>query len=326
VRNLNASSDPFDTPRTMQWNVGVTRQLYDRGVVDVSYVGARGDSLIRPVDINLPQPEDVVRLGSLNMARPYVGYGTITMRQTTARNRYQGLLVSFRHDAGRAGTMNIAYTLSRNKTDSTNDRDAVDLPQNPLDLEAEYALARTDRTHIFTANYVYELPFFRSGHGLATAALGGWQLAGITTFQSGPPISRLENFNTNGGRKGGRVNQLSDPFANVPSDRYYINPAAFAPPADGSYGNTGRAFFRLPGRNQWDVTLSKNWYPSGKTRVQFRADLINAFNHTQFTTIDRICRAAPTDASCAISGGSFGLFDGVRNPREVQLALKLYWK
>jgi hypothetical protein len=310
----------------MQWNVGVTRRLYDRGVLDVSYVGSRGDDLVRPVDINLPQPEDVLRLGSLNMARPYIGYGTINMRQTTARSRYHGLLVGFRHDAGRAGTLNVAYTLSRNKTDSTNDRDAVDLPQNPLDLEAEYALARTDRTHVFTANYVYELPFFRDGSGLAKAVLGGWQVAGITTFQSGPPISRLETVNTNGGRKGGRVSQLSDPFAGVPSDRHYINPAAFAPPADGTYGNTGRAFFRLPGRNQWDLTFSKNWYPGGKTRVQFRADLINAFNHTQFTTIDRLCRAAPTDATCAIPNGTFGLFDGVRAPREVQLGIKLYWR
>jgi outer membrane receptor protein involved in Fe transport len=326
VRNLIASSDPFKTPRTMQWNVGITRQLYERGVVDVSYVGARGDNLIRPVDINLPQPEDVVRLGSQNLARPYLGYGTITMRQTTARSRYHGLLVSFRHDAGRAGTFNLAYTLSRNKTDSTNDRDAVDLPQNPLDLEAEYALARTDRTHIFTANYVYELPFFRNGAGLAKAVLGGWQLAGITTFQSGPPISRLETINTGAGRKGGRVSQLSDPFAGVPSDRYFINPAAFAPPADGLYGNTGRAFFRLPGRNQWDLTLSKNWYPSGKARVQFRADFINALNHTQLTTIDRICRATATDATCAIPNGTFGLFDGVRAPREIQLGIKLYWK
>jgi hypothetical protein len=326
VRNLTTSSDPFDSPRTMQWNVGVTRQLYSRGVVDVSYVGSRGDSLIRPVDINLPQPEDVVRLGSQNLARPYLGYGTITMRQTTARNRYHGLLVGFRHDAGRAGTFNLAYTLSRNMTDSTNDRDAVDLPQNPLDLEAEYALARTDRTHIFTANYVYELPFFKDAQGLTKALLGGWQVAGITTFQSGPPISRLETNNTNGGRRGGRVNQVSDPFANLPSDRYYINPAAFAPPADGTFGNTGRAFFRLRGRNQWDLTFSKNWYPSSKVRLQFRADLINAFNHTQFTTIDRLCRASPTETTCATAGSSFGLFDGVRAPREVQLGIKLYWQ
>ncbi len=57
--------------------------------------------------------------------------------------------------------LNLSYTLSRTMTDATNDRDAADIPQNPLDLDDEYALARTDRKHVFTANYVYELPFFR---------------------------------------------------------------------------------------------------------------------------------------------------------------------
>ena len=137
------------------------RQLYPRGMIDVSYVGSAGDDLIQPVDINQPQPADVVRTGVLNAARPFIGYGTVTMRQTTAKSRYNGLLVGFRHDQGRAGLLSIAYTLSRTKTDATNDRDAIDLPQNPLDLAAEYAIARTDRTHVFTANYVYELPFFR---------------------------------------------------------------------------------------------------------------------------------------------------------------------
>src|SRR5207344_660487 len=107
------------------------------------------------------------------------------------RARYNGLLVGFRHEGGRAGTLAIAYTLSQSKTDATNDRDAVDLPQNPNDLAAEYALSRTDRTHVFTANYVYELPFFKNSSGLLAATLGGWQVSGITQLWSGPPISRV---------------------------------------------------------------------------------------------------------------------------------------
>ena len=68
---------------------------------------------------------------------------------------------------------------------------------------------------------------------------------------------------------------------------YWFDPAAFAPPADGTYGNSPRAPFRLPGRNQTDLALSKNFYPWDSGRIQFRADFINAFNHTQFTTVDR---------------------------------------
>jgi outer membrane receptor protein involved in Fe transport len=325
LRNLIASSDPFDIPRVTQWNVGIQRQIGSKAAVDVGYVGSRGDNLIRPVDINFPDPADVARLGGLNVARPFPGYGAITMRETTAKSRYHGLLFNFRYDAGRVGLLNLAYTLSRNRTDASNDRDAIDLPQNPRDLDAEFAVARTDRTHVFSANYVYELPFFRTGAGLTRAILGGWQIAGITQVDSGPPVSRIVTGNTLGGTRGLRVNQVGDPFSGVPSDRHHINPAAFAPPAVGTYGTTGRAIFRLPGRHQWDITLSKNWYPSSATRLQFRADLINAFNHTQFTTINNVCGAGANDATCAVANSTFGQYDGVRLPREIQLGLKFYW-
>jgi len=329
---LIASSDPFVTPRTQQWNLGVQRQLYSRGVIDIGYAGSAGDNLIQPVDINAVLPQDVMATGGvINTARPYVGYAGITMRQTTAKARYHGLLVGFRHDAGRAGLLSIAYTLSQTKTDATNDRDAVDFPQDRTNLAAEYALARTDRTHVFTANYVYELPFFKDSKGFAKEVLGGWQVSGITTFWSGPPISRVVNGTTNGSRRGIRVNQVSDPFANLPADTpggvYYFNPGAFAPPADGTFGNTGRAEFRLPGVNQWDITLSKNWYPSKGTRLQFRADFINAFNHTQLDPglINNTCTVATTATSCAASTGNFGKITGTRAPREIQLGLKFFW-
>jgi hypothetical protein len=331
VVSLIGTSDPFRIPRTQQWNVGVQRQLYSRGVLDVTYAGSAGENLVQPVDINQAQPEDVVRSGLLNLARPYPGYATINMRQTTARARYNGLLVGFRHDSGRAGTLSLAYTLSRTRTDATNDRDAVDFPQNPKDLAAEYALARTDRTHVFTANYIYELPFFKGSQGFVKQAFSGWQVSGITQFWSGPPISRVVNGTTNGGRRGGRVDQLSDPSSSLPQDTaggvYWFNPAAFAPPADGAYGSTGRAGFRLPGVNQWDLTLSKNWYPSRSTRLQFRADFINAFNHTQLdpTAIQNVCSVATTATDCSASTGNFGRITGTRAPREIQLGVKFFF-
>jgi len=190
VQALIATSDPFETPRTQQWNIGVQRQLYSRGVIDLGYAGSKGNDLIQPVDINQAQPQDVVAAnGAVNRARPFPGWAGINRRQTTAHNDYHGLLVGFRHDAGRAGLLAIAYTLSRARTTATNDRDAVDLPQNPLDLEAEYAVARTDRTHIFTANYVYELPFFKESKGLLKAVLAAGRSRGSRS--SGPaPRSR----------------------------------------------------------------------------------------------------------------------------------------
>jgi hypothetical protein len=331
VQNLIASSDPFETPRTQQWNLGVQRQLYARGVIDVGYVGSAGDNLIQPVQINNPQPQDVIAAGGvLNAARPYRGYGAIQMRQTTAKSRYNGMLVSFRHDQGRAGLLNISYTLSRAMTDATNDRDAADIPQNPLDLGAEYALARTDRTHVFTANYVYELPFFRNSGPAVQSVLGGWQLAGITYFWSGNPVPQIATGNTNGARRGTRVNQIGDPKANLPANvpggKYWFNPAAFEAPADGTYGSSGRAPLRMPGVNQWDLTLSKNWYPMDAMRLQFRAEMINAFNQVQYTGINATCPNTATSLSCVAAGSRFGQLTSTRNPREIQFGIRVSWR
>lgn len=335
VRTIIATATDFENPRTMQWNVGVTRRLATWLSGDVSYVGSRGDNLIRPTDLNYPQPAAVVALqnavpGAVNPARPYRSYGAITFRETTARARYHGLLTSARVD-GRLGSATFNYTLSRNQTDSTNDRDAVDIPQNPLNPDADYADARTDRRHVFNVSFVHDLPFFREAGGVAEAVLGGWQVAGIVNISSGQPMSRIlvssDNF-----RRGtfadtvGDINAGEQFINGVP---YWFNPDAFAPPAAGTFGNSGRAPFRQPGRHQWDINLSKNFYPTNTLRLQFRAEFINAFNQLQWLAdpnvggLDNTCTVSTT--ACNVAGDRFGQIINTRLPREIQLGLKVYW-
>ena len=138
---------------------------------------------------------------------------------------------------------------------------------------------------------------------------------------SGQPVSRIINGNTNGGRQGIRVDQISDPLSGIPADViggvFVFNPAAFARPADGSYGNTGRSIFRLPGVHQWDITLSKNWYPVQELRLQFRADFINAFNHTQLD---------PAQVQNSTTQARFGQIIGTRAPREIQFGFRVSWR
>ncbi len=330
---LVATGDDFVLPRLLQWNAGVQRRMFQHAVLDVSYLGSRGSRLIQPVDVNAALPRDVVASGGVvNLARPYPGYAGITTRQTTARSDYHALAVALRYDSGRAGTVSVAYTLSRARATATNDRDGIDFPQDRTDLDAEYALARTDRTHVFTASWVCELPLFRGAHGgLAKAALHGWQLSGIATFWSGPPVSRLVNGNTNGGRRGTRVDALGEPFAALPASGpgyvYWFDPAAYAPPADGAFGDTRRAPFRLPGVSQLDLTVAKSWTLPRGVRLQLRADFLNAFNHTQLSPdgIQNVCGAL-AEGTCSIGNGDpFGRITSTRNPREIQLGLRLGW-
>jgi hypothetical protein len=336
VRTIIASATDFKNPRTMQWNLGVTQRFTNWLIAEASYVGSRGDNLIRPTDINYPDPVAVVALnqtvaGAVNPVRPYQSYGAITFRETTARSRYHGLLTSTKIDAGRNGSLTLNYTLSRNQTDATNDRDAVDIPQNPRNPDADYADARTDRRHIFNGSFVYELPFFRNGSALPKALLGGWQAAGIVNISSGQPMSRIlvlsDTF-----RRGVFADLVGDPMVGerfVNGVPYWFNPDAFAPPAAGTFGNSGRAPFRQPGRHQWDINFSKNFYPTSTMRLQFRAELINAFDQRQWAAdpnvvgLDNTCTFSNT--ACNVTGDRFGQIIATRSAREIQLGLKLYW-
>jgi hypothetical protein len=317
-------SDRFVAPRWQHWNVGVQRRLYSGGVIDIGWVGSRGDHLLRYVDINQPQPADLLGLGNRpNTVRPFVGYSSIFMQETTGKSRYQGLLAAFRHEAGRAGSVTVNYTLSRNKADATYDFGGGDDPQNPLNKEAEFAAAGTDRTHIFNAFYIYELPFAREGDSRwRRALLGGWQIAGVTWIESGP-AARVEvvNFNYEGGFFPShlRPDQIGDPGAGDQAGLLWFDPAAFVPSPAGEYGTARVAPFRLPGRHQWDFAISKVVGIAGNRRLQFRADLINAFNHTQFLDVDTSCVGTTT------CGSSFGTVTSTRPAREIQLGIRFDW-
>lgn len=319
-------SDPFVAPRWQHWNVGMQRRLYSHGMIDVGYVGSAGDHLARFVDINQPQPTDLVGHGEApNTVRPFLGYSSIFMDETTARSRYHGFVAGFRHEGGRAGSVTASYTLSRNKADATYDFGGVDDPQNPLDKDAEFAAAVTDRTQIFSASYIYELPFARDGAGRwRKALLGGWQIAGTAWIESGPPARmQVVNFNYEEGFFPSylRPNQVGDPAAGDSSGPLWFNRTSFVPSPAGEYGNAAVAPFRLPGRHQWDVALSKSVNLVRTTRLQFRADFINVFNHTQFLDVNTTCVGT---TSCDTEFG-FGEATSTRPPREIQLGVRLDW-
>jgi hypothetical protein len=317
-----ATSDRLIAPRWQHWNLGVQRRLYAGGSIDLGYIASRGDHLLRYVDVNRPQPMDLLGKGRvLNTVRPFPGYGQIVMRESTAKSRYQGLAASFRHESGAGMWATVNYTLSRNKADATYDNAFVDNSQNPLDAGADFGSALTDRSHIFNASYVYRLPFAREATGIwRRALLQGWQIAGITRIESGP-AARVRTVNCNyddACLASLRPNQIGDPAAGERGGLQWIDPEAFVPSAAGEYGNAPVAPFRLPGRHQWDVTVSKI-IDLGARRLQFRADVINAFNHTQFLDVNTSCVGTTT------CGSSFGRVTSARPPREIQLGVRFDW-
>lgn len=213
-------------------------------------------------------------------------------------------------------------------TDATNDRDGIDDPQNPFaDIQRfEYALARTDRPHVFSASYVYEIPFFTNDPStFKRLTLGGWQISGITTIASGQPFPRVLAA-TNNETRGGRAELVGEPLGGVTGTNdasglpFFFDPAAFALPADGTFGDSARAFGRRPGQNQTNLSAIKNFYfnRDGDVYLQFRAEGFNIFNHTQFLMND-------TNSFSLSVPASLGRPTSTRLPREFQFGLKLYF-
>ncbi|HEX6279496.1 MAG TPA: carboxypeptidase regulatory-like domain-containing protein [Pyrinomonadaceae bacterium] len=332
LRSTIAIANDFETPEIQQWSVGIQREIFKNAVVDVSYVGTKGDKLIRQRDINFVTPEDVVDSGTTSgsSVRPFKGYTTITYRETSAKSRYNGLLSSFNYRLERGFTITAAYTLSKAMTDSTNDRDAVDNPQNPFDTSSEYAEARTSRRHIFSASYVYELPFFRNASGFTRALLEGWQVSGITQIESGAPVPRVTVASTLNGTRGLYPNMIGDPTGGLVGTTdpvtglpFVFDPTVFEPAAAGEFGNAPRSFARLPGRNQTNLALMKQFYFNTERTfyLQIRGEAFNLFNQTQFTGIGT---TLPT-AGPLSSGATIGRPTSARLPREFQFGAKLYF-
>ena len=164
--------------------------------------------------------------------------------------------------------------------------------------------------------------------GFARQILDGWQLSGITSFISGSPQSIGLGFtytvDTSGSpTDGARVVMLQNPVL-AKGDRTFFqnfNTAAFGPPAVGTFGNAPKDVARGPGINNWDVSLFKNFkLPEERFKLQCRTEGYNAFDHTQFSGLDT---AARFDRQGRQTSGTFGSFTAARNPRRVQLALRL---
>ncbi len=354
---VNATTDPWVTPMIQQWSLSWQQEVFRNALLEVGYAGSAGNHLIRPVDINAPTPAEIIAASvgvatcdtalsasnnpnnCINLARPFRGFGAITDRQTSATSRYHGLLTSFRLRPTRGITAQLAYTWSKTITDATNDRDAIDVPQIRTNLHLERAVSRLDRPHVFVASYVYEVPTFHSGFaasGVGKMLLSGWEIAGITTAQSGLALNRVVQGSTTVPARGTRPDIVSDPLENIPANPnggipYAFNPFAFRTTLSGQIGNSPRSPFRFPSQFFTDVNLTKNFNFTERYKLQFRAELFNVFNHTMFNDVfQTIPDRLPTDpAFSSISNlaaiSQFGQFFSTRDPRQIQLGLKFYF-
>jgi hypothetical protein len=255
-----------------------------------------------------------------NALRPYAGYGAISERDQGDNSSYNSLQISGSRRMQSGLSLTANYTFSRTLDTSSG------TPQNSYNVRPDYGLSSIHRAHLLNVNYIYELPFFRrDANAILRSTLGGWEVSGVTTYQSGAPntvtvLSDVARIGSNSSR----ATVIGDP--NLPKDQRtlarWFNTEAFLAPermSPGVFGNAGRNTLIGPGFSEWDVAAIKNFDFRDRLRLQFRAESFNVLNHPSFTGIDTTVRFD----SAGKPAQTYGAVTSVGPARVLEFGLKL---
>lgn len=329
--NVTAVDRKGQIPTTYSWSFDVQREIGAKTSIDIGYVGNLGRHLqynrdLGQLPLNTTTAPGSTVLSSVNFvqnaARPYPGFQSVNFTEFGATSNYNALQTRLSRRFATHLTANASYTWSKAMDEVDADGNAIGYA---YDRRRDYARAGYDRTHVFTADYVYELPAFAKSNGLAKAVVNGWQLAGITRFVSGIPINVTANGDPGTLGGGQRADYIGGQIYPDSRNRFnYFNPLVFARPAQGSLGGLGRNALTGPGFQNWDISLYKNTHISERVTTQLRIESFNTLNHTQWAGVNGgINVPNPSTAVTIATQGGTGQVNSTREPRNIQLGLKL---
>jgi hypothetical protein len=314
----------FDVPRYANYNISVQRQLLPTTILEVAYVGNVARHLLGEFDMNQPTVATrTVNPGTdVNALRPYQGYGYMHARAPLFTNNYNSLQVSLNHRSSRGLTVGIAYTWSKDLTTNSNDRSTS--ATNSSNFKQDYGPSSSNTPQIFEGSYIYEVPFYRSQHGFVGHALGGWEISGISSFVSGSSLTVSQStdpFTSIGSNGLGlkldkdiaiRPDQIAN-IQKIKTQAQWFSTSSFAA-AVGHFGSEHVGSLLGPGYGNWDLASIKNMKLAEHLNLQLRGEFFNAFNHTNFSSIDT-----------SMADKSFGEITGAHEPRRIQIGAKLYF-
>ncbi|HEY4009907.1 MAG TPA: hypothetical protein VGM11_07125, partial [Acidobacteriaceae bacterium] len=253
----------------------------------------------------------------------------IRQEENEVNQNYNSLQASIRMERKHGLSVEFAYTWSHeidiqsaDLTSSTQAGSGGAL-SNPYDANYDRGSGNFDRRNIFNVNYVYELPFFaHSGNAFERIAGGGWQIAGITTAESGTPVNVYYNGADTlglGGNTSNRPNVISNVSYPKTVNAWFKTSAFAAPIApwvdsnSSGFGDARKDAIVGPGLFNWNVAIYKDFYFTSHEgpHLQLRAESYNTFNHTEFNSIDT-----------GTSDSNFGKVTNTNDPREFQFGAK----
>ena len=304
-----------------QWNFNVQRTFGRQYIVEVAYTGSQ--SRHEHKRFNLNQPREGTAPQAQRLPYPQFAPALLTSSDT-GHGDFKGL--SVRIDKRYSGGLFFtgSYQFSKNQDNNSGEIEANDTAF-AWDHEADWALSRYDRTHRSSISFGYDLPWgsgkrWLSSDGLLAAVLGDWQVSGAVRLQSGVPfsvsVSAIQNL-------GSFVPQRAD-FATGreedkgeledPSQQRWFDVTAYRVPAAGFQGRAGRNTLRGPAYRRTDLALSKRFPFGGASRVEFRTEIFNLFNTTNFGT-----------PAANISNVNAGIISTADDARNVQLSARFLW-
>jgi hypothetical protein len=342
----------YKSPYSQQWSFDIQNELAPGWILDMGYYGENGIHLPGFFDNNQPAVDaylkctnatpcmsgsnaisftdpktgivDVTTANTtlLNAIRPFIGYSGGNAVENIYTENYNGLQTELKKQFSGNSIIDLNYTWSHSLTTYVADRTTGSvMPVQGHIRDNNYGPGVADRRHVFTGDFVWEIPWLKNQSGFVGHTIGGWEVSGIQTFQTGLPTQASQAvIDPTGADCLGpspcslRVDQIGDPNTGNRSFTQFFNKAALSVPVAGetTIPSERPGALRLPGFWRTDLGLFKNVKLSERFGFQFRAEAFNVFNHT-----NPICCSSTT-----LTSTSFGQIVATRDPRTMELGLK----
>jgi len=301
---IGATATKMKMGRNHHFNVGVQQQVSASTVLEVNYVGNIGQHLNGTTNINIPEP----RAGGVQARRPYPLFGNILYFDTNMSNTYHSLQTTLVRRTAKGLWYMASYTFSKSITTQNN-------PSVGGNTGREKAISGFDIPHNLALSAGWELPvgrgkrFLGDTSGATQALLGGWQMQAILILRSGRPFTpTISADRANTGVGGQRPNRLGSGQVDNPTVEKWFDPAAFALPAQFTYGDTGANILREGSYRNLDFSVFKRF----GDKLEFRAECFNLTNTPSFN-------GPATAIDTATAGRVTSTFS---TPRQFQFGLK----
>ncbi len=311
----------FRSAYNQNYSLNVEHTLSPSVIAQVGYVGSQGRRLLSLIDINQ------LNIDAHATARPYAStypqYNNINEVRSGGTSNYNALQTQIRLQSWHRLSGSVVYTWSHNLDEVTAYRGA--LPQDSFNFKGDYGNTDFDTRNTFVGFLSYAIP--SSSH--ARLLTNGWQVNSLLSFHGGQPFTVHASGDISGTNEGNdravQIGAVRKGYQGQKPDANWIDPAAFADPATGTFGSSRRNGYYGPGYSDVDLSFFKDTKIKEFVTLQFRAEMFNLFNRVNY---------APPGGGGVSVGGNFTLNDtigdyngapgiGAGEPFNTQFAVKI---